>query len=308
LAEFRRLGRALTVGLAWGLLWACGYSPADYPVRLAVRTLGHPVKVTEKQTSYGDKIITLEFKDEEGTTLTANTSKSATEVRGWKRVMALGLGGGLTAYRLATGFPFGTFDYYVTVVLALLLTRFRLPGFLGSEPTLLRAEARRLPMTVLKAADIAFAACAVLGPFMYTAAQAWITAVLWLALRIARYQGHIAFFWLLPPANEPPHLAIPLSEGASIRQAKSPNRKAYPVWGFTTSEGWSRLPAGAAAVGLLLLALVHARNSVISVPEPGYVFLGLTLRVWSMTGWGLLAFALAFAVREFLSAWRMSDD
>lgn len=297
--------------MAWGLLWTCGYSPADYPTRIAVRFLGRPAEARyQGSRNEGGGVVSVRFKTAEGTSLSDTTSYKAAnsnrKVPGWNRLMALELGG-RTVYRVGAGFPFGTFDYIVTLVLALFLIRLRIPEFLGYFPVLARPDALRLPQTALKAADIAAAACAVLGPLMYSAPQACVTGALWFGLRLARHRGYIDFFEVRPLPNPRPLLTVPASEASTLRAAK-PKRKTRSFFGLKTSEGWSTVPAAVLALGVLILTLVQADRRYVSVPVPGYRPFGLPLEVWSFIGWALLASAIALAVREFLSAWRESDD
>lgn len=305
--------RAAAFGLVWGLLWAWGYSPADYPVRLAVRTFGHPVsgRFPPGISLHGDGLFHVAQRIDAGVVIEDITTKSAQKVRARNQFLALDLAGVWTVHRHAVGFPFSPFDHYVTAALAFLVLRLWFPAFLGSGPTRPRGGAYRIPLWVLKAADIAVAACALLGPAMYSAAHAWTTCAVWFALRLARLRGFIEFVRLLPPTSEPPRLALPGSENAPVRPARvlrRPEGKGSSFLAYTTPEGWSRIPAGATAVGLLILAVVQARNRLISVPEPGYRVLGLALPHWQAIGWSLLACAAVVAVREFLAAWRRSDD
>lgn len=299
------------MGLAWGLLWACGYGPADYPLRTAVRHFGRPAEARYQGSSVvGAGLVSVRFTTEGGDSVGDTTSYGASysdrKVPGWNRLMMLKLGG-RTFYRVAAGFPFGLFDYLVTLALAFLLIRLRLPGFLGSGPVPALPGAPRIPSTALRAADVAAAACAVMGPFLYSAPQACVTGALWFAVRLARYRGAIDFFEVRPLPRPRPLLAIPASEAATLRAPK-PKRKTRSFFGLKTSEGWSTVPAGLLAMGVLILTLVQADRRLVSVPVPGYRPLGLPLAAWSVVGWTLLAGAVALAVREFLSAWRASDE
>lgn len=306
------LRRAAAVALAWALLWAYGYNPADYPVRLAVRAFGRTAEAVYEGSRYeGPGLVSLRFKSAAGAILTDTTSHrasyGASSAPGWNRLMRLDVAG-MTAYRVGAGLPFSTFDYLVTLALAFFLTRLSVPGFLGWGPGRPGTDAVRLPLTVLKTADFALAACAVLGPILYSAPQIWMTGAVWFGLRLARLRGHVEFIQILPPADAPPQLALPPSEGAAIRRAKDPIRNAASFWALTTPEGWPLLPAGALATGLLILALVGGHHALISVPVPGYRLLGIPLGGWSAVGWSLSVFAAAALIREFLAAWRRSAD
>lgn len=300
--------RGAAVVIAWACLAAVGYSPADYPLRLAVRAFGRPVHARSSghmMVSGGAyTVYRVKFEDPPAAD---DINMSDMQVQGWNRLAGLDLGN-RTVYRLRVGFPFTTVDRYITVGLAFLLIQLLLPGFLGSGPTACRTGSPRVPALVLKTADVALAAWVVLGPFMYSAAQAWLTCVIWSALRLARLQGRIDLIPFRPPASEPPKLVILPSEAARIRQVRSPKRDAASFWAHTTPEGWSRLPGGAVAVGSFILAAVHARNRLVSAPVPGFRVFGLSLGAWSAVGWSLLAFALAVAVWEFFSAWRRSEE
>lgn len=302
--------RAALAAVGWAALWVCGYGPADYPVRWAVRALGRPAEVRYVgMRRVGWRAYDLEFRGPDGSLVTDRTSQGALDGPGWNRLLVLDAGLGRPVRRLAAGLPFGLLDYVVTVALALLLTRSSVPGFLGAGPVAPRAGALRLPWAVLVAADAALAACVVLGPAMYSAAQAFVTLALWFGLRLARLTGRIEFFRFVPPAAEPPVLALPAEQPAPIRAPRPPVGRGFGSFlSHTTEEGWSRLPAFAAAAGILILALVNGRNHLISVPEPGYSAFGLTLGQWSALGWVLVSLALAGVLRQFLSAWRRSDD
>ncbi|TBR23965.1 hypothetical protein EPO15_04980 [bacterium] len=303
------LARAALAAAAWAALWVWGYGPADYPVRWAVRAFGRPAEVrTTGMRRSGWRTYDVEFTSPAGTVVADKTSESAVDAPGWNRLLVLELGG-RRVYRLAAGLPFGLRDYLVTLALALLLTRLWVPGFLGLGPTTPKAGALRLPRAVLLAADAAFAACVVLGPEKYSAAQAWATVALWSGLRAARFTGRLEFFRFVPPAAEPPRLTLPGDEAAPVRAVPARVGKDFGSFlSHTTGEGWSRLPAFAAAAGLLVLACVNGRNHLVRVPEPGYTAFGLTLGGWSALGWGLVALALAGYLRQFLSAWRRSED
>lgn len=305
--------RVAGFGLVWGLLWAWGYGPADYPVRLAVQTFGHPVRARLPPGSGpdGDGLFYVAQRIDSGVVIKDKTTKSATYVPGWDRFLALDLASVWTVHRLAVGFPFSPFDHYVTGALAFLLIWRWFPAFLGWEPTRLRAGAFRIPLRVLQAADVAVAACALLGASMYSAAHVWITAAVWFALRLARLKGYVMFVRLLPPVGASPRLALPGSENAPVRpDRKVPHHEERPasLLASTTPNQWSKIPAGAIALGFLILAFVQMRNRLVSVPEPGYHVLGLALPHWQAISWSLIAFAAVVAIREFLVAWRQTDD
>lgn len=311
--------RTLAFGLLWGLLWAWGYSPADYPVRLAVRAFGHPVATLRSGNDYQGGIVTVRTMTESGDAIKDITSSSARKVRGGKQFVALDVPGFGPVYRLAVGFPFGTLDLCVTAALAFLLFWMCFPKvlgkiwkfsreFLGKERAPPRNRAIRIPLWVLTAADIAALSCVILGPFIYSAAQVCVMAAIWFALRFAGFKGYVEFIELLPPASEPSRLSLPGSENAPVRGVQRPQRKPWPFLAHTTPEGWSRLPSGAVAVGLLILAVVQTQNRLVSVPEPGYRIFGLSLPLWQAVGWGLLVFAAFVATWEFFSAWRRTDN
>lgn len=300
--------RTLTAGLAWGLLWAVGYNPADYPARLAVRALGRPAAaVNQGMRREGRGLASIEFRLKDGSVVRQTTHTAAFESPGGVRLLTLDLGG-MKVHRPSKGFPFGLFDYVLTLALAFLALRLWVPGFFGPPPVFPRPGAPRLPWTALKAADIAAAVCAILGPFLYSPAQACLTAVVWLAVRSARLLGFVEFIQLAPPAAAHPLLAIPPSVDAPVRRVPEPRKDPDSFLAVSTREGWSRIPAGALAAGFLILALVKARNQLVSVPEPGYHLFGLGLETWSLVGWALVTSGLAVALREFLLAWRRSED
>lgn len=303
--------RTALLGLAWGLLWAVGYAPAEYPLRLAVRLFGRPAEARYMGGSVvGTGLVLVRFKTPAGDSVADTTSFKASlsnhNSPGWNRLLVLEVGG-RKFYRVGAGYPFGIFDYVVTLALAFLLIRLRLPGFLDSGRVPALPGAPRIPSTALKAADVAAAACAVLGPFLYSAPQACLTGALWFAVRLARHRGLVEFFDVRPPPDPPPVLALPAAEAATLR-AQKPRRKTRSFFGLKTSEGWSTVPAGLLALGVLILTMVMADRRYVSVPVPGYRPFGLPLEAWSAVGWTLLAAALVLAAREYISGWRASDD
>lgn len=293
----------------WGFLWAVGYSPADYPARLAVRALGSPAAADYRgMRREGPGHVSLEFRMKDGSVVRQTTHPAAFKSPGGIRLLTLELGGGRKLHRPSKGFPFGFFDYVLTLGLAFLAVRLWLPGFFGPPPVFPRPGAPRLPWTALTAADIAAAVCAILGPFLYSPAQACLTTGIWLAVRSARLLGVVEFIQLAPPAAAHPLLAIPPSVDTPVRRVPEPRKDPDSFLAVSTREGWSRIPAGALAAGFLILAVVNARNHLVAVPEPGYHLFGLTLGTWSVIGWALVALAVVSGIREFLAAWRRSED
>ena len=311
MGESRPLTGALKSAAAF-ILWAglsyIGYSPADYPVRLAVRAFGHSVDA-QSTGSYrvGEGVYEQRFKLASGVVVADKTSESAMRAPRGNRLMALGRDDAAT-YRSDSGYPFGLFDRFVTILLAFLALRFGLPGFLGAVPVRVRPGAPRVPAWVLKAADIAFGAWIVLGAFNYSTAQSCVTVAAWSALRWARRAGFIELIGIAGPGLEPPKLAFPGTEQSSLRRAPDAVKRPSKFLAVRTPDGWSRIPGGTAAIGGLILALLSMRNSFIRVPVPGYRPWGLSLEAWYALGWALVVFAVGYKTWEFLGAWRRSEE